>query len=249
MEATWKRTYAKLERDTTKFDIVFTLGRSSRKIFVWLLLGPYTRNIPTEKLKNGSLVAPTPGALPQAITTTLKIQTNVMRFLVTAAMPNQGWGLLKFVYKFLHWQKFWFCKKKYLLGSLNHFYIWLLLPQLSCCYICQIWIWYSLGNQCFDNHAKIGKIRRQRKLGLVTPTQTQPQIMCKFRLTISDLFLKFLDIYTMLISLVNLIAAPGGQGGVAIIVFLSVVHMPSFTPLVQVMARPSGNKQAIISMG
>ena len=26
--------YAKLERDTTKFDIVFTLGRSNRKVFV-----------------------------------------------------------------------------------------------------------------------------------------------------------------------------------------------------------------------
>ena len=38
-----KHTYAKLERDTTKFDIVFTLGRSNRKIFVWLLLGPYAR--------------------------------------------------------------------------------------------------------------------------------------------------------------------------------------------------------------
>ena len=30
-----------MERDTTKFDIVFTLGRSSQKICVWLLLGPY----------------------------------------------------------------------------------------------------------------------------------------------------------------------------------------------------------------
>ena len=33
----------KLERDTTKFDIFFRLGRPSQKIFVWLLLGPYAR--------------------------------------------------------------------------------------------------------------------------------------------------------------------------------------------------------------
>ena len=43
VEATWSRSYAKLERDTNKFDIVFILGRSSRKIFVWLLLVPYAR--------------------------------------------------------------------------------------------------------------------------------------------------------------------------------------------------------------
>ena len=43
VEATSWRTYEKLERDTTKFDIVFTLGRPSWKIFVWLLLGPYAR--------------------------------------------------------------------------------------------------------------------------------------------------------------------------------------------------------------
>ena len=34
----------KMERDTTKFDVVFTLGRFSRNIFVWMLLGPYTRS-------------------------------------------------------------------------------------------------------------------------------------------------------------------------------------------------------------
>ena len=33
----------KIERGTTKFDIFFRLGRSGRKIFVWLLLGPYAR--------------------------------------------------------------------------------------------------------------------------------------------------------------------------------------------------------------
>ena len=43
VEETWWNTYTKLEHDTTKFDIIFRLGRFSRKIFVWLLLGPYDR--------------------------------------------------------------------------------------------------------------------------------------------------------------------------------------------------------------
>ena len=38
-----KSNYAKLECDSNKFDIFFRLGRSSRKIVVSLLLGPYAR--------------------------------------------------------------------------------------------------------------------------------------------------------------------------------------------------------------
>ena len=32
-------------------------------------------------------------------------------------------------------------------------------PQLSCGNTCQIWTWYSIGNQCFDNGEKSGNYR------------------------------------------------------------------------------------------
>ena len=37
-----------------------------------------------------------------------------------------------------------------LLGSLNGFHILRVWPQLDCGNTCQIWTWYSLGNQFID---------------------------------------------------------------------------------------------------
>ena len=54
-------------------------------------------------------------------------------------------------------RKFSFCPK-YLLGSLNHFHIWWVTPQLSCGDTCQIWMLFSIGLPVFWPWKKIGKI-------------------------------------------------------------------------------------------
>ena len=51
----------------------------------------------------------------------------------------------------------------YLLDTLNHINIWQMSPQLSCGDACQIWMWYSIDNQCFDNSKKNVKITKWRK--------------------------------------------------------------------------------------
>ena len=30
-------------------------------------------------------------------------------------------------------------------------------PQLNCGDTCQVWAWYDIGNQYFDNYEKLGK--------------------------------------------------------------------------------------------
>ena len=40
--------------------------------------------------------------------------------------------------------------------DLHHVHIGQVSPQLSCGNHCQIWTWYSIGNQCFDNVEKSG---------------------------------------------------------------------------------------------
>ena len=59
--------------------------------------------------------------------------------------------------------------EKYHLEHLNHIHIWQVLPQLSCRNTCQVWMWDSIGNQCFDNSNKIEKMIRE-KIKLVIPT-------------------------------------------------------------------------------
>ena len=80
--------------------------------------------------------------------------------MVTSLRPHQDqrpeWGLLKpcvFIYPFRKY----LILQRYLLGSLNHFHIWRVSPQLSCSDTWQIWTWYSVCNQCFDDGKKSGK--------------------------------------------------------------------------------------------
>ena len=53
-----------------------------------------------------------------------------------------------------------FISQKYRSWSLYHFHIWWVSPQLSCGYTAQIWPWYAIGIQCFDNGEKSGKWRK-----------------------------------------------------------------------------------------
>ena len=52
---------------------------------------------------------------------------------------------------------------KILVGSLNHWHIRQVSPQLNCVDTCQIWTRYLIGSQCLK-WWKIGKISEQRKL-------------------------------------------------------------------------------------
>ena len=55
------------------------------------------------------------------------------------------------------------------LNSLNHIHIWQVSLQLSCSDTCQIWMWYSIGNKCFEEILKNLK-NGMEEIGLVTPT-------------------------------------------------------------------------------
>ena len=67
----------------------------------------------------------------------------------------QGWGLLKLRSLIAPLAKF-SILLKYLSDYLHQIHIWQVSPQLSCGDTCQIWTWYSIGNQCCDNGEKSG---------------------------------------------------------------------------------------------
>ena len=88
--------------------------------------------------------------------TTIKQTTTTPRAFYGIYSRSLGWGLLK-----PHWltsplRKF-SILGKYMLDSSNHIHILQMLPQPSCKDICQIWRWYSTGNQFFYIFEKLGK--------------------------------------------------------------------------------------------
>ena len=77
------------------------------------------------------------------------------------------WGLLKLCLLISLQRKF-SILQKYWLDSWSHFHIWQVSPQLSCGDTCQIWMWCSICNQCFDNNEN-QENNRTEEIGLVTP--------------------------------------------------------------------------------
>ena len=73
------------------------------------------------------------------------------------------WGLLKLHLLISLWV-FFSILQKFLLDSFNHINIWQLSLQLSCGNTCQIWKWYSIGKQYFDNDEKSGLQKNRKNL-------------------------------------------------------------------------------------